>query len=64
MMVTDTPLETIFQIIADNAFTVNDSVNGVFNPDDPLFIGLNLNTRLKRLKFIPSGVFLCLAYDR
>ena len=44
MMVTDTPLETIFQIIADNAFTVNDSVNGVFNPDDPLFIGLNLNT--------------------
>jgi hypothetical protein len=44
MMVNDTPLEIIFQIIADNAFTINDSVNGVSNPEDPLFIGLNLNT--------------------
>jgi hypothetical protein len=44
MMVKDTPLETIFEVIAKNAFTVFDSVNGVFNPDDALFIGFNLNT--------------------
>ena len=44
MMVNDTPLETIFQIIAKNAFTISDGVNGVGNPDDPIFIGLNLNT--------------------
>jgi len=44
MMVTDTPLEYIFQIIVENAFKVNDGVEGVFNPDDPIFIGLNLNT--------------------
>ena len=44
MMVKDTPLEYIFQIIAENAFKVHDGVEGVFNPDDPIFIGLNLNT--------------------
>ena len=44
MMVTDTPLEYIFQIIAENAFKVHDGKEGVFNPDDPIFIGLNLNT--------------------
>ena len=44
MMVSDTPLEYIFQIIAENAFKVNDGKEGVFNPDDPIFIGLNLNT--------------------
>jgi hypothetical protein len=44
MMLKDTPLETIFEIIAKNAFTVFDSVNGVYNPDDALFIGFNLNT--------------------
>ena len=44
MMVTDTPLETIFETIAKNAFKINDGVEGVNNPDDPLFIGLNLNT--------------------
>ena len=44
MMASDTPLETIFQIIAKNAFTISDGVNGVGNPDDPIFIGLNLNT--------------------
>ena len=44
MMVTDTPLEYIFQIISENAFKVNDGVEGVFNSDDPIFIGLNLNT--------------------
>ena len=44
MMASDTPLETIFLIIVKNAFTISDGVNGVGNPDDPLFIGLNLNT--------------------
>ena len=44
MMVTDTPLEYIFQIISENAFKVHDGKEGVFNPDDPIFIGLNLNT--------------------
>jgi len=44
MMITDTPLESIFDIIANNAFKVNDKVEGVFNPEDPVFIGLNLNT--------------------
>ena len=44
MMITDTPLETIFQTIADNAFAVSEGSGGVNNPEDPLFIGLNLNT--------------------
>jgi len=44
MMVTDTPLETIFETIANNAFKVYDGKEGVNNPDDPIFIGLNLNT--------------------
>ena len=44
MMITDTPLETIFKIIADNAFTISEGTGGVNNPEDPLFIGLNLNT--------------------
>lgn len=44
MMINDTPLETIFKTIANNAFMVYDGVNGVGNTDDPIFIGLNLNT--------------------
>jgi hypothetical protein len=44
MMVNDTPLETIFETIRDNAFTINDGEKGVSNPDDPIFIGLVLNT--------------------
>lgn len=44
MMATDTPLELCFQIIANNAFSVKSRYGGVYNPDDPLFIGLNLNT--------------------
>mgnify|MGYP000933103825 CR=1 FL=1 len=44
MMVTDTPLEIILEIIATNAFIISDGKNGVNNPEDPLFIGLNLNT--------------------
>lgn len=44
MMVTDTPLETIFETIANNAFKVYDGKEGVNNPEDPIFIGLNLNT--------------------
>jgi hypothetical protein len=43
MMVNDTPIETIFEIIADNAFKIYDGVEGCYNPDDPIFIGLNLN---------------------
>ena len=44
MMVSDTPLETIFETITNNAFKVYDGKEGVNNPDDPIFIGLNLNT--------------------
>jgi hypothetical protein len=44
MMITDTPLETIYEIISKNAFKIYDGEEGVDNPDDPLFIGLNLNT--------------------
>jgi hypothetical protein len=44
MMITDTPLETIFDIIAKNAFKISEGTEGVPNPDDPIFIGLNLNT--------------------
>jgi hypothetical protein len=44
MMVIDTPLETIFQTITQNAFKITDGKLGVNNPEDPLFIGLNLNT--------------------
>ncbi len=44
MMATDTPLETCFQTIANNAFKIKSGSNGVPNPEDPLFIGLNLNT--------------------
>ena len=44
MMVNDTPLETIFEAIAKNAFTITSGSIGVNNPNDPLFIGLNLNT--------------------
>ena len=44
MMVNDTPMETILEIIANNAFKVYDGVEGCYNPDDAVFIGLNLNT--------------------
>jgi len=44
MMVTDTPLETIFSTISQNAFSIIQGELGVSNPDDPLIIGLNLNT--------------------
>ena len=44
MMVIDTPLETIFETISKNAFTISDGKYGVNNPEDPVFIGLNLNT--------------------
>jgi hypothetical protein len=43
MMVNDTPIETIFETIANNAFKIFDGVEGCYNPDDPVFIGLNLN---------------------
>jgi hypothetical protein len=61
MMVYDTPLETIFKIIADNAFTIRDGVNGVNNPDDPIFIGLNLNTN-SNLSCLNLISFLMLKY--
>jgi hypothetical protein len=44
MMVNDTPLETIFDIIAANAFKLFDGEEGCYNNNDPVFIGLNLNT--------------------
>ena len=44
MMINDTPLETIFETISKNAFSITSGSEGVNNPDDPLFIGLNLNT--------------------
>ena len=44
MMVTDTPLEKIFEIINNNAFKIAEGTEGVNNPDDPLIIGLKLNT--------------------
>ena len=44
MMVNDTPMETIFEIIANNAFKMHDGVEGCYNPEDAVFIGLNLNT--------------------
>ena len=44
MMITDTPLEKVFEVIAKNAFKLYDGTEGVYNPEDCLFIGLNLNT--------------------
>ena len=44
MTLNDTLLEECFYILTNNAFSVMDSNTGVPNPDDPLFIGLNLNT--------------------
>jgi hypothetical protein len=44
LTITDTPLEVIFKTIADNAFKLGDGTEGCNNPDDPVFIGLNLNT--------------------
>ena len=44
MMINDTPMESIFEIIANNAFKIYDGMEGVHNPDDAVFIGLNLNT--------------------
>jgi hypothetical protein len=44
MMINDTPMETILEIIANNAFKVYDGVEGCYNPEDAVFIGLNLNT--------------------
>jgi len=44
MMITDTPLENVFEVIAKNAFKLYDGAEGVYNPEDCLFIGLNLNT--------------------
>jgi hypothetical protein len=44
MMMNDIPMEKIFEIIAHNAFKITDGKEGCDNPDDPVFIGLNLNT--------------------
>ena len=44
MMVNDTPLETIFEIINKNAFKIAEGTEGVNNYNDPLIIGLKLNT--------------------
>ena len=63
MMISDTPLETIFEIIANNAFKVNDGAEGVYNPDDPVFIGLNLNTN-SNLSCLNLIAFLITKYFR
>jgi hypothetical protein len=62
MMVNDTPMETIFETIANNAFKVFDGVEGAYNIDDPVFIGLNLNTNsnlscLNLLAFLVTKYF-------
>ena len=44
MMASDTPLETCLAAIASTAFKIRQGSVGVQNPEDPLFIGLNLNT--------------------
>jgi hypothetical protein len=44
MCLTDIPFENCIYTIAKNAFTIQDAAQGVPNPDDPIFIGLNLNT--------------------
>jgi hypothetical protein len=61
MMVNDTPLEIIFEIIADNAFQISDGAVGVSNPDDPIFIGLNLNTN-SNLSCLNLIAFLIIKY--
>ena len=43
LTLTDTRLEYCLNIIANNAFKTNDGDSGCPNPDDPIFIGLNLN---------------------
>ena len=63
MMITDTPLEKIFEVIADNAFKINDGIEGVFNPEDPVFIGLNLNTN-SNLSCLNLIAFLITKYFR
>jgi hypothetical protein len=62
MMITDTPLENIFEVIAKNAFKLYDGVEGVYTPEDCLFIGLNLNTNsnlncLNLISFLISKYF-------
>jgi hypothetical protein len=44
LTINDTPFEKILDIIVKNAFKLYDGGEGVDNPEDPLFIGLNLNT--------------------
>lgn len=44
LMLNNTPLEYCFDILAKNAFKIKEGNSGVPNPEEPLFIGLNLNT--------------------
>lgn len=44
MVLNTTPLEYCFDVIARNAFKIRTGDEGVPNPEDPIFIGLNLNT--------------------
>lgn len=44
LMLNDTPLEYCFDVLARNAFKVREGIHGSPNPEDPIFIGLNLNT--------------------
>lgn len=44
LMANEITFDEACQTIKDNAFDVLSSINGVYNPKDPLFISLNLNT--------------------
>jgi len=61
MMVSDTPLETIFETIKNNAFKISEGTEGVNNPDDPLIIGLKLNTN-SNLNCLNLIAFLIVKY--
>ena len=61
MTINDIPLETIFEVIVNNAFKLNNGKEGVDNPDDPLFIGLNLNTN-SNLKCLNLTAYLITKY--
>jgi len=43
LMLNDTPLEFCFDVLARNAFKVREGIHGSPNPEDPIFIALNLN---------------------
>jgi hypothetical protein len=44
LMANQITFDTVCNVINDNAFSVTNSLGGVYNPKDPLFISLNLKT--------------------